>query len=186
MPLQHPRWQTKSLLESLDVRPSDVNKKVRKQLVYLQSVDNSVWLAASANSYTKGTIICQLSASMNSSRQQISFSSHLSSHHRRIAAVTETTTELPQTRREPVRRAAFVGLVVNYLFRDEQSRMNPGKRDCVTVNGEKVQTCLYRLHGYLVQPFQGWVLLRFTESIHSRLSRNPISEAFNNLKALFS
>ena len=135
-----PRSQTKSLLKSLNVRPSDQNKKARKQLVYLHSVDNSVRLAASANSDTKGTVIGLLSASMDSSRQQVSFSSSLLSHHRRIAAVTETTRELPQKRREPERRAVVVGLVVDYLSRDEQSRMNPGKRDCVTINGEKVQT----------------------------------------------
>ena len=92
------------------------------------------------NSDTKGTVIGLLSAFMNSSRQQVSFSSRLSSHHRRIAAVMETTRELPRKRREPERRAAVVGLMVDYLSRDEQSALNPGKRDCVTINGEKVQT----------------------------------------------
>ena len=49
------------------------------------------------------------------------------------------TTQLPKKQREPARRAALRDIVLKYLCEDEQSRQNPGKKDYVLVNGEKVR-----------------------------------------------
>ena len=137
-----PRTQTSSLLKGLRVKPSSVSRKARKQLVYLHSVDNSVRQAADSDSKAKATMIGLLSANTKLARQQDAFSSRIGAHHRRIAAVTEPTVELPRKRREPERRATVVRMVVDYLSRDEQSRMNPGRRYCITIDGEQVQTCV--------------------------------------------
>ena len=120
--------------------PSHVSKRVYWELKYLNTLDSSVCAAADTGPKAKGTVIGLLSSKMKSARQQLNFKGRLSTHHRRLAPFQEPTMELPQKRRELERRAAVVRLIHDYLSQDEQSRQNPGRRDCVSVNGELVQT----------------------------------------------
>ena len=112
----------------------------RTKMKYLNTLDSSVCAAADTGPKAKGTIISLLSANMKSARQQLNFTGRLSTHHHRFAPFQEPTMELPQKRREPERRASVVRLIYKYLSQDEQSRQNPGRRDCVSVNSELVQT----------------------------------------------
>ena len=89
---------------------------------------------------TKGTLLSLPSSGMQKSRQEVPFSRSLEVHARCVRQYTSPTTQLPKKQRDPARRAALRDTVIKYLSEDEQSRQNPGKKDYVLVNGEKVQS----------------------------------------------
>ena len=140
MPKTTPRSSARSLLDRAVASPKRGRRSLARRLTYLTTLEQSVQKAAAVSTQTKGTLLSLLSSGMQKSRQEVPFSRSLGVHARRIRQHTSPTTQLPKKQREPARRAALRETVINYLSEDEQSRQNPGKKDYVLVNGEKVQS----------------------------------------------
>ena len=71
---------------------------------------------------------------------------------RRVSKNDELLTVIPKKHRLIEERARISNLVVNFLELDENSRMNPGKRDCVAIEGEDIQTRI--LNDYMQVMFE--------------------------------
>ena len=135
-----PRSSAWSLIQRAVSSPKRSRRSLARQLAYLNTLEQSVQKAAAVLTQRKGTLLSLLSSGMQKSRQEVPFSRSLGVHARHVRQHTSPTTQLHKKQREPARHAALRDTVIKYLSEDEQSIQNPGKKDYVLVNGEKVQS----------------------------------------------
>ena len=139
IPKTTPRSSARSLLKAVS-SPKRGRLSLARRLTYLNTLEQSVQKAAAVSTKTKGTLLRLLSSGMQKSRQEVPFSRSLGVHARHVRQCTSPSTQLPKKQHEPARHAALRDIVIKYLCEEEQSRQNPGKKDYVLVNGEKVQS----------------------------------------------
>ncbi len=146
---QTPRSQTVKDIRQAGITPRKLPRPLRRQLLYANTVQTELAKAA-AHSKTHRRIVTSLVTGniLKRSRMKKRLSVGLGLSQRALRKANDHKSIVDtKKKRLPLIRQRLQEHVLQFLLRDDHSRQNPGKRDYVTVNGERKQTRI--LNDYL-------------------------------------
>lgn len=140
---------TATQLTAAGFDPVKFDPELKKTLVFANAMKRQIVETCQKSDKEKAQLVGLLSgAEMHKARMQTQLRKITGCHYRQIHRHGKVPSGKPHIKtRNEVQRMDQAKLVEEFLSRDENSRLNPGKKDFVTVNGEKVQSRL--LNDYL-------------------------------------
>lgn len=156
-----PRTQTYQELENAGLNPSSSKiHGIRKKLMFANSVGKEVKSVVDANPVKKGLItkvICGETTKKYRFKSTVSKLCGIS--RRQIDKMGNDKQLLEQKRfRMPMLRANLRRKVSEFLSRDDNSRQNPGKKDCIkTSKDDKEKTQTRVLHHYMYELYKKFI-----------------------------
>ena len=156
LPQSSPRKSASAVLRAAGYSPKNVHSSLKKELTFSQAIKQQLQATAAHSKEHKDLVISLLSGPViKKARCCKELSSALGVSIRRVSKNEEILTTIPKKHRLTEEKARVCEVVSKFLELDENSRMNPGKRDYVNVEGQPTQTRI--LNDYMQVIFDRFV-----------------------------
>ena len=148
---QTPCSKTNQLIRDSGLTPRKVPAGIKKKLIYANVVEDELQIAAKKSDQHKEVVVSLLKGKqLKRYRMKKHLSQQLNVSEKSLCTRKDKPLECLERWRLLARQKELERQVRSFLERDDNSRMNPGKQDCLTVDGEKVQTRILNDHLYIL------------------------------------
>ena len=148
---QTPISKAQQQLRESGFNPKRFPRRLKKRLEYANIVDAELKLAAQKTPAHKQVVTSLVSGSLlKKYRKKSEASKKLGVSRKYVRDRREKSVKFIHHKRLESARKELEQKVISFLERDDNSRNNPGKQDCVTINGEKKQTRVLNDYTYIL------------------------------------
>ena len=148
---QTPCSKTNQLIRDSGLTPRKVPAGIKKKLIYANVVEDELQIAAKKSDQHKEVVVSLLNGKqLKRYRMKKHLSQQLNVSEKFLYTRKDKSPKCLERRRLLARQKELKRQVRSFLERDDYSRMNPGKQDCLTVDGEKVQTRILNDYLYIL------------------------------------
>ena len=124
---------------------------IKKKLIYANVVEDELQIAAKKSDQHKEVVVSLLKGKqLKRYRMKKHLSQQLNVSEKFLYTRKDKSLTCLERRQLLARQKELERQVRSFLERDDNSRMNPGKQDCLTVDGEKVQTRILNDYLYIL------------------------------------
>ena len=148
---QTPLSKTNQLIRNSGLTPRKVPAVIKKKLIYANVVEDELQTAAKKSDQHKEVVVSLLKGKqLKKYRLKKQLSRQLNVSEKFLRKRKDKSLKCLERRRLLAKQKELERQVRSFLERDDNSRMNPGKQDCLTVDGEKVQTRILNDYLYIL------------------------------------
>ena len=148
---QTPCSKTNQLIRDSGLTPRKVPAGIKKTLIYANVVEDELQIAAKKSDQHKEVVVSLLNGKqLKRYRMKKHLSQQLNVSEKFLSTRKDKSLKCLERRRLLARQKELKRQVRSFLERDDNSRMNPGKQDCLTVDGEQVQTRILNDYLYIL------------------------------------
>ena len=148
---QTPCSKTNQLIRDSGLTPRKVPAGMKKKLIYANVVEDELQIAAKKSDQHKEAVVSLLKGKqLKRYRMKKHLSQQLNVSEKFLYTRKDKSLRCLERRRLLARQKELERQVRSFLERDDNSRMNPGKQDCLTVDGEKVETRILNDYLYIL------------------------------------